>query len=95
MDAAASNLSMAGSASGQQLNDLASLWTFFLSFSALRDWVKLIVLGGALESCRRFASSLWSRLLESFFLTAYFEYEDDSYGNVMLDCAFICQPLIP
>lgn len=61
---------------------LSSLITMFLSFSALRDWLKLIVIGGLIESCRRMCFSLWSHVVESFWLSASFDEDDESYGKL-------------
>jgi hypothetical protein len=52
---------------------IGSLVTLFMSFSGLRDWLKLLVLGGALETLRRFASSIWEWALGSFFLTIHLD----------------------
>jgi chaperone BCS1 len=60
--------------------DFSSLITFLYSFSALHDYVKLIVLGGAFETLRRFYSSSYKNLVDRFFVTATFESEDLSYG---------------
>lgn len=60
------------------VNDLASLFALLSSFGALHDWVKLFLLGTVLETIRRFASQIWSSFLESFFLTASFESDDDA-----------------
>ncbi|KAJ7040732.1 hypothetical protein C8F04DRAFT_1081926 [Mycena alexandri] len=61
--------------------DLSSLLTFLLSFSALRDWMKLAVLGGFIEMCRRFVFGGYTKLVNSFFITACFEEQDASYGG--------------
>ena len=60
------------------VNDLASLFALLSSFGALHDWAKLFLLGTVLETIRRFASQIWSSFLESFFLTATFESDDDA-----------------
>lgn len=54
------------------------------SFSIARDWIKLFVLGTVLETIRRFADSAWTSLLDSFFLTAQFESDDDAYNWMMV-----------
>jgi len=61
--------------------DVSSLITFIYSFSALRDYLKLIVLGGALETLRRLYSASYSSLVDRFFITATFESEDLSFGG--------------
>ena len=60
---------------------LASLIAFIYSFSALRDYLKLIVLGGALETLRRLSSASYTSLVDRFFITATFESEDLSFGE--------------
>lgn len=62
------------------VNDLASLWALISSFGAVNDWVKLFLLGTVLETIRRFAGQIWTWFLESFFLTASFESDDDTCG---------------
>ncbi|KAF8159432.1 P-loop containing nucleoside triphosphate hydrolase protein [Crassisporium funariophilum] len=64
--------------------DLTSLFTFLVSFSALRDWLKLIVLGGVLETFRRLAFHLYYKLYNSFFITARFDEDDSSYDWMMV-----------
>jgi chaperone BCS1 len=61
--------------------DILSLITFLLSFSALGDWFKLIVLGGVLETFRRLAFHCYHKIYNSFFITATFEDDDSSYGT--------------
>jgi chaperone BCS1 len=61
--------------------DFSSLITFIYSFSALRDYLKLIVLGGALETLRRLSSASYTSLVDRWFITATFESEDLSYGG--------------
>jgi len=60
------------------INDLASLWTLLSSFGMVNDWIKLFLLGTVLETIRRFAGQIWSSFMESFFLTATFESDDDA-----------------
>lgn len=62
------NIEMLSSVTG-----LSSLFTLLMSFSGLRDWLKLFVLGGALETLRRVASSLWGWALGSFFVTVHLD----------------------
>ena len=61
--------------------DFSSLITFIYSFSALGDYFKLIVLGGAFETLRRLYSASYTSLVDRFFITATFESEDLSYGT--------------
>ncbi|KAG9095692.1 hypothetical protein FRC06_009521 [Ceratobasidium sp. 370] len=66
------------------ISGLGSLVTMMLSFSGLRDWLKLIVLGGALETLRRFASSGWEWALGTFFLTIHLDNDDIAYDWMMI-----------
>ena len=59
---------------------LTDVWALLMTFTALREWLKLIVMGGALETCRRLLSGAWAAFVASFFLTAHFEERDASYG---------------
>ena len=61
--------------------DFSSLIAFIYSLSALRDYLKLIVLGGAFETLRRLSSASYTNLVDRFFITATFESEDLSYGG--------------
>ena len=61
--------------------DISSLMTFIYSISALRDYFKLIVLGGALETIRRLYMASYSSLLDRFFITATFESEDIAFSE--------------
>ncbi|KAJ3811418.1 P-loop containing nucleoside triphosphate hydrolase protein [Lentinula lateritia] len=59
---------------------VSNIITFFFSLSALRDWVKLIVLGGFFETCRRIVFGMYSKLISSFWMNAYFEDQDPCYS---------------
>jgi mitochondrial chaperone BCS1 len=59
----------------------SSIVSLLLSFSALRDWLKLIVIGGVIETSRRLSMRLWASFVESFWLTACFEQNDISYSE--------------
>jgi chaperone BCS1 len=61
--------------------DFSSLFAFLYSFSSLRDYVKLIVLGGAFETLRRLYSASYQSLMDRFFITAAFESDDISFGE--------------
>jgi hypothetical protein len=65
--------------------NFSSLIAFIYSFSALRDYLKLVVLGGALETLRRLSTSSYAKLVDCFFITATFDSEDLSYG----ECRFV------
>ena len=59
----------------------SSLMTSIYSISALRDYFKLVVLGGALETLRRIYLASYSSLLDRFFITATFESEDVAFSE--------------
>ena len=61
--------------------DFSSLVTFIYSFSALHDYLKIVVLGSALETLRRLSSASYTSLVDRFFLTATFESGDLSFGE--------------
>ncbi|KAH9073493.1 P-loop containing nucleoside triphosphate hydrolase protein [Lactarius deliciosus] len=63
--------------------DFSSLMGFIYSISALRDYLKLIVLGGALETLRRLYSASYSNLVDRLFITATFESEDVAFSWMM------------
>ncbi|VDC00078.1 unnamed protein product [Peniophora sp. CBMAI 1063] len=52
--------------------------------NSMIDGVKLVVLGGTVETARRMSSSAWSSFVNSFFLTAHFSEEDMPYDWLML-----------
>ncbi|KAF8345503.1 P-loop containing nucleoside triphosphate hydrolase protein [Amanita rubescens] len=52
--------------------------------SSVVDGMKLVMLGGTVETARRVSSSAWSHFINSFFLTAHFSEEDYPYDWLML-----------
>ncbi|PVG03393.1 P-loop containing nucleoside triphosphate hydrolase protein [Serendipita vermifera] len=66
------------------LSDFALVWKLLASFGLARDWIKLFLLGSVLETIRRFATTIWSNVVNSFFLTASFESDDDAYNWMMV-----------
>ncbi|CAL1706133.1 unnamed protein product [Somion occarium] len=52
--------------------------------SGMIDGMKLVVLGGTVETARRMASTGWSHFINSFFLTAHFSEDDYPYDWLML-----------
>ena len=60
--------------------NLSGLVALLFSLSALRDWLKLIIIGGFFETCRRLIFSTWGTVIRSFWVTAYFKEDDSSYG---------------
>ncbi|KAG8681082.1 hypothetical protein FRC08_015852 [Ceratobasidium sp. 394] len=51
--------------------------------NALQDTLRLMVIGGAVETARRTAYSGWNTFVDSFFLTATFTQDDYPYDWVM------------
>ncbi|KAG8819120.1 hypothetical protein FRC17_010602 [Serendipita sp. 399] len=76
--------SPSGSLQLSQFAHIATLWNILSSLGMAKDWVKLFALGTVLETVRRFAGSIWSAILDSFFLTATFESNDDAYSWLMI-----------
>ncbi|KAF5334175.1 hypothetical protein D9758_014820 [Tetrapyrgos nigripes] len=52
--------------------------------SSVIDGMKLVVIGGTVETARRMSSTAWSHFVNSFFLTAHFSEEDYPYDWLML-----------
>lgn len=61
-------------------NNLPTAIASFVSISALRDWIKLLVIGGIFEFCRRGAVKAYQAVYNWFFITAVFMEDDASYG---------------
>ncbi|KAF7317765.1 putative mitochondrial chaperone BCS1-B [Mycena kentingensis (nom. inval.)] len=51
--------------------------------SAVQDTLKLVVIGGTMETARRVSASAWNGFVDSFFLTAHFSQEDYPYDWLM------------
>ncbi|KAF7356490.1 hypothetical protein MVEN_00982100 [Mycena venus] len=66
------------------VTDFSSLVALLFSFGALGDWLKLIVFGGVIETLRRFAFSMYYKLIASFWITAKFDENDSSYDWMMV-----------
>lgn len=60
---------------------ISSILTMLLSLSALRDWLKLFVIGGLIETCRRLLFAGWALVIESLWITATFDFDDSSYST--------------
>ncbi|KAI0047147.1 P-loop containing nucleoside triphosphate hydrolase protein [Auriscalpium vulgare] len=54
-----------------------------LNTNALQDTLKLVVIGGTVETARRASVSAWNGFVDSFFLTAHFSQEDYPYDWLM------------
>ncbi|THH08395.1 hypothetical protein EW146_g9003 [Bondarzewia mesenterica] len=61
----------------------SALSPFVGSSSSLQDTLKLVVIGGTVETARRASVSAWSGFVDSFFLTAHFSQEDYPYDWLM------------
>jgi mitochondrial chaperone BCS1 len=81
MNATTQNATASAAAPMKMPTDFSSLLAFIYSFSALHDYAKLIVLGGAFETLRRLYSASYKGLMDRFFITAIFESDDISYGE--------------
>lgn len=64
---------------------IATLATVLLSFTGIQDWLKLFLLGGVLETCRRVVLQAWQNILDSIWISVDFEEGDDSYGGSFHD----------
>ncbi|KAI6006663.1 P-loop containing nucleoside triphosphate hydrolase protein [Pisolithus orientalis] len=54
-----------------------------MNTNALQDTLKLVVIGGTVETARRISVSAWNGFVDSFFLTAHFSQEDYPYDWLM------------
>ncbi|KIK99120.1 hypothetical protein PAXRUDRAFT_30706 [Paxillus rubicundulus Ve08.2h10] len=54
-----------------------------MNTSAIQDTLKLVVIGGTVETARRASISAWNGFIDSFFLTAHFSQEDYPYDWLM------------
>ncbi|KAI0794435.1 P-loop containing nucleoside triphosphate hydrolase protein [Fomes fomentarius] len=59
------------------LLQLPTLIAHLLSLSAVRDWIKLFLIGAALEYCRRFLTSSWTTIKNYFWITVTLDESDD------------------
>ncbi|KAI0091429.1 P-loop containing nucleoside triphosphate hydrolase protein [Irpex rosettiformis] len=66
------------------MNALKSLLTPLTSnASPIHDTLRLVVIGGTMETARRASMSAWNGFVDSFFLTAHFSQEDYPYDWLM------------
>ncbi|KAJ3743704.1 P-loop containing nucleoside triphosphate hydrolase protein [Lentinula detonsa] len=54
-----------------------------MNTGAIHDTLKLVVIGGTVETARRASMSAWNGFIDSFFLTAHFSQEDYPYDWLM------------
>ena len=74
------------------LLQLPTLIAHVLSLSAVRDWLKLLLIGGALEMCRRFLTSSWSAIKNYFWITVTLEEGDDCGCECSFGLTDVAQP---
>ena len=55
-----------------------------------QDVLKLVVIGGIIETCRRLVDMVWRWCLDAWFITAYFESTDDTFGDNSLIIVVTC-----
>jgi len=58
---------------------ILTLATTLLSFTGFQDWLKLFLIGGVFETCRRIALQAWDSIVDSVWITVDFDEADDSY----------------
>ncbi|KAG6879051.1 hypothetical protein C0992_005540 [Termitomyces sp. T32_za158] len=54
-----------------------------MNTGAIQDTLKLVVIGGTVETARRVSVSAWNGFIDSFYLTAHFSQEDYPYDWLM------------
>ena len=59
---------------------LPQLLFALVSSSAVRDWVKLLLVGAFFETCRRLLMKVWEDGGDYLWLTATFEWDDETSG---------------
>lgn len=70
------------------ISSFSSLVTLLLSFNALGDWLKFLIVGGLLETCRRVLLFVWTYVTNSLWMTVEFEQEDATFGTFGLFIVF-------
>jgi hypothetical protein len=75
-----------GAAGGRRLRGGTdfSLWTSLSSFTSPGDLFKILIIGGALASIRRFFWKAWNALMSHFYLVATLEVNEPSYREYAL-----------
>ncbi|KAJ7105454.1 P-loop containing nucleoside triphosphate hydrolase protein [Mycena crocata] len=82
MSASAGNSTVVGGLAS--VTDFSSLVALLFSLGALRDWIKILVFGSAIETLRRVAFSTYYKIIASFWITAHFDENDSSYDWMMV-----------
>ncbi|KAH9852608.1 P-loop containing nucleoside triphosphate hydrolase protein [Lenzites betulinus] len=62
---------------------IPSLISMLLSFSAVRDWLKLLLLGAVVETCRRLMTRSYYGIINYFWITATFDGNDECVDWLM------------
>ncbi|KAI8985569.1 P-loop containing nucleoside triphosphate hydrolase protein [Trametes punicea] len=62
---------------------IPSLLAMLLSFSAVQDWLKLLLLGAVVETCRRVLTKVYRGIVNYFWLTATFDGSDECVDWLM------------
>ncbi|KAI0927985.1 hypothetical protein AcV7_009314 [Taiwanofungus camphoratus] len=84
MSASAANITSAPSATSFAVpSDISGFVSMLLSLSALREWLKLLMVGGLIEACRRVFFSSWESLQDRFWITASFDDADLCYNWIL------------
>ncbi|KAH9034637.1 P-loop containing nucleoside triphosphate hydrolase protein [Lactarius pseudohatsudake] len=63
-----------------------------LNTSSIQDTLKLVVIGGTVETARRASISAWNGFVDSFYLTAHFSQEDYPYDWQVRSITLTRQP---
>ncbi|KAG6828504.1 hypothetical protein H0H92_007780 [Tricholoma furcatifolium] len=65
------------------MDALKNMLSPLVNTGAIQDTLKLVVIGGTVETARRASVSAWNGFVDSFFLTAHFSQEDYPYDWLM------------
>ncbi|KAF8581519.1 P-loop containing nucleoside triphosphate hydrolase protein [Ramaria rubella] len=82
-----SNATNATTAESSFVHDLSffSVPSLLLSLAFKnQDFLKLVLIGGLIETFRRFADRAWNWFLNTWFITAYFDNSDDTFEWMMI-----------
>ncbi|KAI9062490.1 P-loop containing nucleoside triphosphate hydrolase protein [Trametes sanguinea] len=80
---AASATDAAAAVASFDLLQLPTLLTMLMSYSAVRDWLKLLLLGALVETGRRLLTKLYRDFINYFWLTATFDGNDECVDWLM------------
>ena len=51
-----------------------------LGMTAVQDWIKLLLIGAIFETCRRYLGEVRSYIVDFFWVTASFEWQEPAAG---------------